>query len=306
MHPAFSIIIFTTLSGLGFGLAATIGLQLITLPSILWWIIASGLALALISVGIMSSTFHLGHPERAWRALSQWRSSWLSREGVLAAITSILLVIYAGDIWLFGQPRLWLGVIMALFCLATIWSTAMIYGSLKTVARWHQPLTPFVFLAYGLSGGFLVAATLDTIANSGISLVTTPAILSLFSAAIVGFFWSRQAAIQPSLSTPESATGLGGKSGDDKVRMLMPPHSEDNWLQREMGFTVARKHAKRLGQISFLLAIVTPILALALMGSSAAALVGASLSHIIGVFLSRWLFFAEAKHTVMLYYGHRH
>jgi DMSO reductase anchor subunit len=32
------------------------------------------LAVGLVSVGLLSSTLHLGHPERAWRALSQWRS----------------------------------------------------------------------------------------------------------------------------------------------------------------------------------------------------------------------------------------
>jgi hypothetical protein len=41
----------------------------------------------LVSLGLLSSTFHLGHPERAWRAFSQWRSSWLSREGVAAVAT---------------------------------------------------------------------------------------------------------------------------------------------------------------------------------------------------------------------------
>ena len=48
---------------------------------------ALALALAAITVGLLSSTLHLGHPERAWRAFSQWRSSWLSREGVLALAT---------------------------------------------------------------------------------------------------------------------------------------------------------------------------------------------------------------------------
>ena len=86
MHPAASIIVFTTLSGLGYGLAAVLGLGLLD-PAALATRLAYLLALALISGGLMSSTLHLGNPQRAWRALSQWRSSWLSREGVLAIAT---------------------------------------------------------------------------------------------------------------------------------------------------------------------------------------------------------------------------
>jgi len=32
----------------------------------------------------------------------------------------------------------------------------------------------------------------------------------------------------------------------------------------------------------------------------------AALVHLVGVMVERWLFFAEAKHTVTLYYGARH
>src|SRR6185369_2437457 len=91
MHPAPSIIVFTTLSGLGYGLAAVLGLGLLD-PAVLATKIAHLLALAMIAGGLMSSTLHLGNPQRAWRALSQWRSSWLSREGVMAIATFLPLV----------------------------------------------------------------------------------------------------------------------------------------------------------------------------------------------------------------------
>ena len=97
MRPAFSLIVFTTLSGLGFGLAAILGLGLIMAPTPFWWVIYNGVALALIGAGVLSSTLHLGHPERAWRAMTQWRSSWLSREGVLAALTTIILLGFAAE-----------------------------------------------------------------------------------------------------------------------------------------------------------------------------------------------------------------
>ena len=54
----------------------------------------------LVGSGLTSSTFHLGHPERAWRALSQWRTSWLSREGVAALLTFVPLAVF-GIGWVF-------------------------------------------------------------------------------------------------------------------------------------------------------------------------------------------------------------
>ena len=303
MRPAFSLIVFTTLSGLGFGLAAILGLGLIMAPTPQWWVIYNGVALALIGAGVLSSTLHLGHPERAWRAMTQWRSSWLSREGVLAALTTIILFGFAAEGYAEGHGNLKIGIAVALLSLATIWSTAMIYASLKTVARWHHPLTPFVFVGYAISGGLVLAAALDALANGGISLLAQPALMGLISTAIVTMIWTKQAGAEGSGSTPESATGLGNLG---EVRMLMPPHSEENWLQHEMGFVVARKHAAKLRLFSVTLAIILPAVMVYSAAASSAMLVLAAITHVIGVMVSRWLFFAEAKHTVMLYYGARH
>ena len=303
MRPAFSLIVFTSLSGLGFGLATILGLGLITAPDVMWQSVFHGVALVLIGIGLASSTFHLGHPERAWRALTQWRSSWLSREGVVAGLTFGLLILYAIDAYMNGTPRYGLGLVIAVLSLVTIWCTAMIYASLKTVARWFHPLTPFVFIGYAMSGGLVLAAGLDTIANGSASVMTQPALLALVASAFVAIIWSRQAGAEGSGSTPESATGLGALG---EVRMLMPPHSEENWLQHEMGFVVARKHADTLRRISLMMALVLPVLGLAFAGDQVAVLMLAILLHTGGVMVSRWLFFAEAKHTVMLYYGQRH
>jgi ferredoxin len=90
MHPAYSVIFFTTASGAGYGLWFWLGLRIAAegLPDPAWPGVATlVLGGVLVSLGLLSSTFHLGHPERAWRAFSQWRSSWLSREGVAAVAT---------------------------------------------------------------------------------------------------------------------------------------------------------------------------------------------------------------------------
>lgn len=307
MRPAFSLIIFTSLSGLGLGLAMVMGLGLLTAPSVTWWIIQNMVAIGLIGGGVLSSTFHLGHPERAWRAMTQWRTSWLSREGVLAALTVLVMLGWAVDGVLAGLPKAWLGFVVAGLALLTVWATAMIYASLKTVARWHHPLTPVLFVAYAVSGGLLLAVTLENLATGMVSTLMLPAFVAIIITSFIALIWTRLAGAQGSGSSPETATGLGDLG---PVRMLMPPHSEENWLQHEMGFKVARKHATPLRRISLILAIVAPaglMLLTPQMASAAAGLMILSTAvHILGVMVSRWLFFAEAKHTVSLYYGERH
>ena len=307
MRPAFSLIVFTSLSGIGLGLALVMGLGLLAVPSLSWWIIQNMLAIGLIGGGVLSSTFHLGHPERAWRAFSQWRTSWLSREGVLAAVTVIIMMAWAADGVMNGLPRPWLGYVLAAFALMTVWATAMIYASLKTVARWHHPLTPVLFVSYAIAGGLILATTLETLAIGTISRLMLPAFVSVIITSLIALAWSRLAGANGSGSSPESATGLGNLG---PVRMLMPPHSEENWLQHEMGFKVARKHAAPLRRVSLIMAVVVPaglMLMTPQMASAAAILmILASIMHLAGVMVSRWLFFAEAKHTVSLYYGERH
>ena len=90
MRPALSVIFFTVLSGAGLGLFALIALVQIAgassalIPIMHLW--AGGLALVLVAAGLVSSTLHLANPKNAWRAVTRVRTSWLSREGVLALI----------------------------------------------------------------------------------------------------------------------------------------------------------------------------------------------------------------------------
>ncbi len=127
MHPAYSIIIFTTLTGIGYGLGAMLGLGLLA-GSTAGLVVGYGLSLVLVSVGLLSSTGHLRHPERAWRALSQWRSSWLSREGVLAILTFIPLGLSGGASFL-GFDGAATGIVGTVLCVATVVATSMIYAS---------------------------------------------------------------------------------------------------------------------------------------------------------------------------------
>lgn len=303
MHPASSIILFTTLSGLGYGLAMMLGLGLLD-PAHMATKVAHVLALALISAGLLSSTAHLGNPQRAWRALSQWRSSWLSREGVMAIATFLplawsawLAVIEGRYFWLSGLS----GTAMSL---VTVFCTAMIYASLKSVQAWHTRLTPACYLLFAIAGGLVLTVFLAACSGALTPPLAVGAVVALAAAWTVKVKWRARLQAAGPLSTPESATGLGGIG---RVRLFERPHMTENYLTREMGFRVGRKHAAKLWKIAVALGAVLPCVLLLVLGmwglGGVAGAALALLAFVTGLLVERWLFFAEARHAVMNYYG---
>ncbi len=307
MHPASSIIVFTTLSGMGFGLIAMLGLGAAPSDGTAGLVVCA-LSFILTGIGLASSTFHLGHPERAWRALTQWRSSWLSREGVLAVVTLGIFAIYAA-LWVFAADRVAVvGILLTLLSLVTVYATAMIYGSLKTVPRWRTGLTPLCYLLFAVAGGALLAATVSALMGHGAENTLYAALVLMVIAWGAKFVWwnrSDRTTLASIGSSPETATGLGDIG---KVRLLEAPHSSPNYLMKEMVYRVGRKHAQKLRLMAVALGGGIPVLALLAAVVSAGGgfiLVIAVLSHLVGMMTERWLFFAEAEHSVSLYYGHR-
>jgi len=311
LHPALSIIVFTTVSGAGYGLLFWLGLlgALGALPPERGFGIAAfALALGAVSAGLVASTWHLGHPERAWRALGQWRSSWLSREGVAALATYPPAGLFAiGWVFLGSTGGAWsvAGLLAALGALATVICTAQIYRSLKPVQRWHNSWVLPNYLALAAMTGALWLASLAALSGLERALPPVIALAAMAVAAPLKLGYWRFIDRTASASTSGSATGLG-RFGE--VRLFEAPHSSDNYLLKEMGFRIARKHAATLRRIALAAGFAAPfgltLLALALGGWSGAAvsLLAASLAQ-LGVLVERWLFFAEARHTVMLYYG---
>ena len=300
MHPAWSIIFFTSASGLGLGLAGWIVLGVLDLSRFSHLLFVSGFTFGLIGAGLLSSTLHLGHPERAWRALSQWRSSWLSREGVLAVLVLVALSAWFLSVFFGISPPHWVSVALIALIAATVYATSMIYASLRTVACWHHPLTPVCYLMFSVSGGSLAFSWLSAVVNQPISNSFAYVAGGLiFAAWVVKFFWWRMLDTTKSNSSLASATGLGALG---KVKTLMPPHTSENYLQTEMGFVVARRHAVKLRVISVILGCIIPLLGLFMTEYPIVLLSGALLAHLVGIFVERWLFFAEAKHVVATYY----
>ncbi|WP_412050675.1 dimethyl sulfoxide reductase anchor subunit family protein [Hoeflea sp. Naph1] len=303
MHPAVSVIFFTVTSGAGLGMIFLIGLGFPVEASAEWVFFISVVGGGLAVAGLLASTFHLGHPERAWRALSQWRSSWLSREGIAAIATLILFGIYV-LIWMAtGLRYQLLGLVAAIGAAATVFTTSMIYAQLKTVPQWNSRLTPVVYCGFALGSGWLLASALGTHEAPELWGI----VLLVLAWGAKWLWWARagRSRLSDAGSSPETATGLGFIG---KVRLLETPHTGDNYLTREMVHRIGRKHARSLRRLALLLGCVVPVAILTLVWlSDAPALVNliAVLSMLAGLLAERWLFFAEAEHAVSLYYGNR-
>lgn len=293
MHPAPSVIIFTVLSGMGFGLLAFLGAGW---PAPSGWLAFFhwGLGYALAVGGLLASTFHLGNPQRFLRAFTQWRSSWLSREAWGAVAALLLLAPVALSDWLgLGWPR-GFGIIGAALALATIFATSMIYAQLKTVPRWNSWATPALFMAFAGAGGAILA-------GQGTAAMVLCAILG---AVMLAAFHKGDGAFAARAQSMGSATGIG-QNGPvaGKLRVFEQPHTAPNYLMREMIYLVARKHVPRLRAVALGGAAVLPCVILAVAPHSMPVLALAALVHGLGAAAARWLFFAQAEHVVGLFYG---
>lgn len=319
MHPALSVILFSTLSGVGYGIWFWVGTGIV----LHGWgyllersLFAIGvLAGALLSTaGLVASLWHLGKPLRAWRAFSQWRTSWLSREGIAAlatlSIAALLLLLLLDG--LRPAPGRLLAAALAICSQLTVVCTAMIYASLKPIPAWQHRLVVPGFIGFSLLTGALATiplrspvpcsqlATWDPRYGCGPTLVIC-SVLIVAMATLKIRYW--QAIDRHSLPHDRAAAvGLPGRA----VTVFERPHTESSFITREMAFVVARRHARLLRIASVLLFAAVPLLLLAAMQLQMTTpwIAGplAAGSAWAGSFLERWLFFAQARHVVTLYY----
>lgn len=290
MHPAPSVIFFSTFSGLGFGLLVFLGLGMpgsTGFSAFAFFTIAYLLAVG----GLISSTFHLGHPERALKAFTQWRTSWLSREAWCAVAALVIMGIYGAGLVFFGQRWTLLGFLGAAASLGTVFTTSMIYGQLKTVPRWHSAYTPANFISLCLAGGALLSG----------QVIPAVVLLAIAGSIQVVTWFKGDSALANSGTDMATATGLGNIGS---VRAFEPPHTGTNYLLREFVYVIGRKHGQKLRITAILLMSVLPVIFLLVPFNHWIALL-AVISHIAGVLTARWLFFAQAEHVVGLYYGKR-
>jgi DMSO reductase anchor subunit len=316
MHPALSVIFFTTLSGAGYGLFAWTALAALAGQPARPLLACLLLALALVTTGLCCSLAHLGKPQRAWRAFSQWRTSWLSREGVLSLLTYVPALLLGAALLpgmlapdaggapvALNAPGVLAAALLVVAALATVVCTAMIYASLTPIPAWRHRLVVPVYLLFALLGGGLLCAAALGWQYASVSNMAAPAVIATTVALVLckRRYWRDIDAPLP--ATRGDAVGLPQRT----VTLFERPHTEANYLTREMVFVLARRHARRLRALALVLFALMPALLMLPVWvfvhlDAGPWFAAAALSAIAGSFVERWLFFAEARHLVTLYY----
>lgn len=321
MKPAFSVIFLTTLIGAGQGLFLALFTQqsyalfgLLPLQNDTFYGYGSLLALLFLIAGLTASFFHLGHPERAWRAASQWRTSWLSRE-------VIALPAFMGIVFLYGMAHLMairpvlvilpnklpidisivLGGVGTLLAFALFVCTGMIYACLRFLREWYSPLTIINFILLGGASGFTLAALYAAWVApdqagffAGWAFIIT--LLGLLSRS--ASLW-RNARLRPQ-STLQTATGIKHPRIVQKSQGAMG----GSFNTREFFHGKSAAFMRTIRPAFLVLAFVLP-LSLLIFGATqpSAWLLGAAfILQYTGLLAERWFFFAEANHPQNLYY----
>lgn len=306
MHPALSVIFFTVTSGTGYGLLVLLALSRIggLLPELTpSQVLATGLfGLALVTAGLLSSTLHLANPKNAWRAFSRWRTSWLSREGILA-----ILFYPVSLLWLYlewtapgSTAATVLSLLSAVIAVSIVLCTAMIYAQLKTIRQWNTAMTPLNYYLLAFAVGSLLLMSIALWQGHPVQLLGFVASVVLLAAAFakIGYFiWLGKPA------GPTINTALGFTRAT--VRLLDVGHTAGTFLTREFSVDIDRTRIIWMRILTILFGFVIPLLLLWSnwddWGFASVAL--ATLSAYLGVVAERWLFFAEARHVVTLYHG---
>ena len=303
MNPAFSVVIFTTVAGAAQGLVVTLALAVLAglhlSPAFLGASLLVGVAMLLIGLG--ASFGHLGRPERAWRAVLMWRTSWLSREViVLPAFIAVVAL------WWWALQR---GIatpllpIAAVLLAALLWyCTAMIYACLRFIQEWAQPLTPVNFTLIGLSSGLVLASALAAQAGEQALLaVSGPCalVVTLAAGAARCLSLRRNAALVPR-STLQTATGIRAPKLVQKSMGM----SAGSFNTREFFHHASRRMLKQVKWGFLALGFALPAV-LMLWAVATGSLSGFMLALVVqapGLIAERWFFFAQARHPQNLYY----
>ena len=330
MRPALSVILLTTLIGVGQGLfLALFSAQSYALVGLLprkddpaFNAQGSAVALAFLIAGLVASFFHLGRPERAWRTATQWRSSWLSREVIVLPAFMLVVAAYGAAHGFGWNPVIAvlpqrvlldagvaLGLAGTLLAFALFICTAMIYACLPFLAEWHSPLTLLNFTLLGGASGFTLAAALATspagaAAPHLVAFFAAWAIVLTLLAALgrIASLW-RNARLRPK-STPQSAIGVKHPSVVQKSQGFMG----GSFNTREFFHGRSARVLRSVKWAFLLLTFVLPLACIALGlargqdRASMALLAAAFIVQYLGLLLERWFFFAQANHPQNLYY----
>lgn len=309
MRPAWSVILLTTLIGVGQGLFAVLvavqALGLVPAGAGFYWA-GAVLALVFLGAGLIASFFHLGRPERAWRAVSMWRTSWLSREVIVLPVFMACVLAYG-----LGHALGWpaagplgtraIGVVGIVLCAALFVCTAMIYACLRFLQEWHSPLTVVNYVLFGCASGLMLATAFAALAEPPLvpALAAWAAGLTLAVLATRATSLVRNARLKPK-STLQTAIGVK----HPRIVQTSQGFMGGSFNTREFfhGASAAFVRSIKWAFLVTVFPVPLALLAAGLAWQTPALLAAAFLVQYAGLLAERWFFFAQANHPQNLYY----
>lgn len=312
MHPGFSVIFLTTLIGAGQGLF--LGLYAAEIAALLritsvqqgsgFFVGGSALALVFTGLGAIASLFHLGHPERAWRALTMWRTSWLSREGI--ALPAFMAAVFAYGL---GHYFGWratplIGAVAALLCLSLFVCTSMIYVCIKFLQEWASPLTIANYTLLGCASGLTLASAYAAFATPAADGLVAGYVTAAIAFTLLGLATRSASLLRNSRikykSSLQSALGIH----HPRIKQTSQGFMGGSYNTREFFHGRSKALLRSVKWVFLGLAFVLPLMLLGLgwRSGSALALCAAFVVQYTGLLAERWFFFAQANHPQNLYY----
>ena len=322
MHPAFSVIFFTTLAGAGQGLFLALYTgQLYSVFKLLpaenpvhFYALGCLIAMILLVAGLVSSFFHLGRPERAWRSAAMWRTSWLSREVIVLPTLMGAIAVWGLIHYISWNPVLFtfsngigidlsllVGAVATLLCFTLFLCTGMIYACIKMLQEWASPLTVINYTLFGGASGFTLATAFAAWQGSGMTwffggwaVILTVLVLFTRSASLF-----RNSRLKHK-STIESAIGIRHSHIEQKSQGAMG----GSFNTREYFHGASKRKYKNIKWLFLVLVFPVPLVLLSIgLGAHILSLLFAAfLVQYIGLLMERWFFFAQANHPQNLYY----
>lgn len=323
MNPAFSVIFLTTLIGAGQGLFlalytgqvyGTFGVLGGELPPVNLYVNGIFLVILLMGLGLIASFFHLGRPERAWRAATKWRTSWLAREvivlpafsgaafvwGALYYFSIDPVVAVAGNVTI--HLSLLVGFIATLLAFLLYLCTGMIYAAIKFIQEWASPLTVINYLLLGSASGFTLAAALAAWQGSGlVTFYAMWAVIITLTGFVTRMYSLRRNAHLKRKTTACTAIGVR----HPKINQISQGAMGGSFNTREFFHHKSPQVIKMIKSVFPIAVFIVPVTLLVIGwgNDSMLMLALAFVVQYLGLLLERWFFFAQAWHPQNIYYA---
>jgi DMSO reductase anchor subunit len=251
----------------------------------------------------------------------------LSREAVFAACLAPVAFGYGALVWTDedGALRILAALVVALLSWAVLVSTAMIYASLKPIRQWYSAWTPVNYLLLGHWSGAVLLLALGRVHSAqvrslgwlagGLGIAALIAKIGHWQAISAG---ARDApTLERAIGVPDYPNKYPNKYANEyankgvrpqgmtvaRARLFDVGHSHGTFLTDEFGFVLARRNALALRLAALPAGFGVPAAWIVSGATNAPVAWLAAIVCLAGLLAERWLFFAEAQHTVRLYHG---